>query len=94
MYDKVPNPIGKMETIIYKKGRHSCFFYIEGNAYPIDYRKVESKANPQYIYERKKMDITSLWSAEKSGFQGMVDDIMPYLVVGIVILLIIILVKK
>lgn len=88
--DKVPIPKKKISTAIYRAGRLSKFFYIEGNEDPLDFRTQKISGNAALSEQREKIETIQLFTKDKSDMEKNMERIIPIvIVVGIIIIIII-----
>lgn len=69
---------------IYRSGRLAQFFYVEGNADPLDFRNNTITSNPQMRKQMLSVDLTKLWTM-KAGLKNWVLYAIIGLLVGLII---------
>lgn len=82
---RVKKPIDKPFNPVYRSGRLSKFFYIEGLENPIVLTgegKVEITGNPQITNSLNKTDLGKLFINEDSKFTEIWQMIMPFVIIG------------
>lgn len=92
-YKSIPTPDGKMiktvvpskqQTSIYRNGRISQFFFIEGIEDPLDFRNNRISSNPQMRKQLLSVDLTKLWTMGNSLKQWLLYAIVG-LLAGLII---------
>lgn len=92
----VPAPSGRMvkgATSVYRSGRLATFLYVEGNENPVDLRNLKVTGNPQLNKQLTKVDIGKLFVDDSTPFINVLKQLQPYLIIGGVILLVIIVLR-
>lgn len=80
----------KVINTIYREGRFSKAYYKEGNENQLDFRHLEITGNPQLDDEILKQKYDFLWTSDKSSL----EKFLPYIIIGILIFIAIVLLKK
>lgn len=79
---KIPPKFTK-NSVIYREGRLGKFFYVEGNADPIDFRKIESTHNPQLSKEIEKTQFSRLFESPTSFGEDLLQKYGFFILLGI-----------
>lgn len=79
--EKVPTPDRK-GTAIYRSGRLSRFFYIEGCPDPLDFRQVKITGNAQLTEQLDKVQVMDLFTGQASQFEEVWRKIAPFVIIA------------